>query len=537
MKSKVKKTTRRPAATLLGRIQEKWMLNFGIDEASFSNGNLLKKKLLEVHRDKPSFGEFLMRFFGLRETWKVRMAELSADFDMDELVDELERTPWTDTRFVEVEQDAASDQARVGVFIYQEALEDSGRVYVITVMYEELFPKVYRAELRASASEPEPFLSIATSNGHVALSRQDVRQKWDELDRENIIGLLALHFLNGKKEKLSMRPEEAAKTKSREQFPPPHDPKCDEMIRKVAHGRTKCTLITLPLEIVKPGDYQFSVLFPAPIIRPFMYEIRDGDRPQLLAYWDGKQFVVSDDYAAYLAYRALKVQDVPVVVMGDYPTAIYGEGVVGGPELLPDVTYRPSTLPIEQSECERVLDSRLQNELILERRDPWFSLIFQFHKFLNNPLTKERELHDLLVRGARELAPGAYKVLSEVGLGKTYRMDLAIQLNGDAQRILLVELERANLPIFTKGGAPYAHVTHAMQQVEDWIRFWHEHPGEVPSPLDATIAPSGVVVIGRSKHLSEDEKRRLLSLNANRRVQLITYDDLAERIETYTAWN
>lgn len=76
---------------------------------------------------------------------------------------------------------------------------------------------------------------------------------------------------------------------------------------------------------------------------------------------------------------------------------------------------------------------------------------------------------------------------------------------------------------------------HALQQVEDWLRWWYEHPNELPHEIDANIPPEGLVVIGRRLSMPDDEKRRLLHLNANRKVKVITYDDLAERLELLIA--
>jgi hypothetical protein len=49
--------------------------------------------------------------------------------------------------------------------------------------------------------------------------------------------------------------------------------------------------------------------------------------------------------------------------------------------------------------------------------------------------------------------------------------------------------------------------------------------------MDITTDITTLVVISRSAGMSEDDRRRLLNLNYNRRVQLITYDDLVTRIE------
>jgi hypothetical protein len=121
--------------------------------------------------------------------------------------------------------------------------------------------------------------------------------------------------------------------------------------------------------------------------------------------------------------------------------------------------------------------------------------------------------------------------MSEVCLGKDYRVDLVIQYKLDERRLLLIELEKAGLPIFTKSGRLRSHVTHAIQQVEDWMQWWLEHPTNIPAALDGSIPPDGLVVIGRNISMDERSKRRLVHLNHNRRVKLITYDDLLDRIE------
>ena len=120
---------------------------------------------------------------------------------------------------------------------------------------------------------------------------------------------------------------------------------------------------------------------------------------------------------------------------------------------------------------------------------------------------------------------------SELRLGSEYRADLAIQYKLDEKKLLLIELEHPNAPIFTAKGRPRARVTHASQQVEDWLQWWREHPTEVPKGFDPTIPVEGLVVIGRSHKLSEKDKRRLLHLNSTRDVKVITYDELLEKLE------
>jgi hypothetical protein len=120
-------------------------------------------------------------------------------------------------------------------------------------------------------------------------------------------------------------------------------------------------------------------------------------------------------------------------------------------------------------------------------------------------------------------------------LGRAHRVDLAIQYDQADHTVALVELERASHSIFRKNGRLRDPVDHAVQQVEDWLRWWREHPSEVPEPFDASLPVTGYVVVGRSSDLSEEDRRRLAHLNEGRRVKVITYDDLLERLERLIA--
>ena len=65
--------------------------------------------------------------------------------------------------------------------------------------------------------------------------------------------------------------------------------------------------------------------------------------------------------------------------------------------------------------------------------------------------------------------------------------------------------------------------------------WWRENPSKIPHPFDPTVPVEGLVVIGRSVEMDDDSKRRLLSLNHNRLIKVITYDDLLERVKSLIA--
>ncbi|HHF3203153.1 Shedu anti-phage system protein SduA domain-containing protein [Vibrio alginolyticus] len=121
-------------------------------------------------------------------------------------------------------------------------------------------------------------------------------------------------------------------------------------------------------------------------------------------------------------------------------------------------------------------------------------------------------------------------MFSEVRIGR-YRADLVIRYEQVDKKVVLVELERHSDKIFTKSNRIRKKVTHASQQVEDWINEIRLGTNNAPKWLTNQYNPEGFVVIGRSKDLSEDQKQILFSLNVNRKVKIITYDDLLERMK------
>lgn len=447
--------------------------------------------------------------------------------------------PWSEARFLEISGLPAPFQDCEGIFIYQEQLRDHGRVYVVTFFDEKNFPKVSRLELRACKIQPEPFISLLTTAGYQNHTLDSVLNDIDELAPQIKVALLSLQCLDAEKMYLSKTVEDASHSGTPDKmfYPPPEDSVCESLIAGVKSNKVGCTKLIVPLDDVEPADYDYALVYPIGLIKPVIQELKVGSKFEILVYWNGSAFAMSDDYSVYLAHRALEMPEVAVVVMGDYPEDGYGEGQKGGKELLPSLGYQYCPSPGRDKETRlHILDARLRRELGPSTSDKLYSFVFEFHRYLHNPLTLEKDLHQLILNGVKIFnSTTSTRVHTEVRFGGQYRADLVIESDKENRGILLVELKRANLPLFTKSGAPYAYVTRAMQQVEDWMRFWRENPASVPAPLDPTISPTGIVIIGRSKFLTDDDRRRLMSLNSNRRIQLLTYDDVLARVEDYVA--
>ncbi|WP_025119782.1 MULTISPECIES: Shedu anti-phage system protein SduA domain-containing protein [unclassified Serratia (in: enterobacteria)] len=107
---------------------------------------------------------------------------------------------------------------------------------------------------------------------------------------------------------------------------------------------------------------------------------------------------------------------------------------------------------------------------------------------------------------------------------------MVLEYEQSHRRILLVELERHVDKIFTKDNRLRSKVTHAGQQVEDWIGEIRSGKKNVPNWLKKEYVVEGAVVIGRSKNLTLKQKETLRVINTNRTIKIMTYDDLLEQM-------
>lgn len=144
--------------------------------------------------------------------------------------------------------------------------------------------------------------------------------------------------------------------------------------------------------------------------------------------------------------------------------------------------------------------------------------------------TREKDLHCFLKQHTQVLDSHVAAVYSEVRIGK-YSADLVLQYRQSDKRVALVELEPHSAQIFTKRNSPRHKVTHAVQQVQDWIRGIYNNASNLPEWLAGNYTAEGMVVIGSSKDLTHDQKDTLMIHNAKSDIKTLTYDDLLERFQ------
>jgi hypothetical protein len=517
--------------TLLGRLRLALFKQITGNDESVPTDQEVRHFIVEQYRLNATVGELLLGILSTKSIRAAEYAQLQEPNDLSQLLRALDENPLEKAHFLEIIDCPEPLPCSLGALVYCEELREGGYVYTVTLLDDKEFPDHFagRAEIRSSQVAPEPAFGILGHGEYESYSLNDYRN-----DPFVVFMTQILNHVHNNRAKYLISLTELGQwdLHAPPALKPPTDKKLLMLLQLVRLGKVKCAEAEVELSLVKPHNLDFCLSYPLDVVDELVRRAQNGSLVKLLVYWSKGAFVMSDDYGYYLAYRKLGYPKVPVVIMGPFPEKITQPTRVGGIDLIPPVTISQeggySSLSPELREF--VLESRLQRKTMSKAVSNLYVLCLFLARLIQDPHTKEKQLHKFILENPVIIDPYGLHVETEVRLGNDYRIDLAIQYAFTDKRILLIELERANIPIFTKKGRPRAKVTHAIQQVEDWLRWWRENPFRVPKPLDGSLPAEGLVVIGRSIDLDEDAKRRLLNLNHNRKVKVITYDDLLERL-------
>jgi len=155
--------------------------------------------------------------------------------------------------------------------------------------------------------------------------------------------------------------------------------------------------------------------------------------------------------------------------------------------------------------------------------------ILELGELLRNKSRNENELQRFLTENPILFGLEYVQIIPKHRLGSEYEMDYAlVNHNG---MVDLVEIESSNLPIYTKRGNPSSKLTHAEQQVLDWLDWIERNNSYSQRNLQGMLSPKGFVVIGKSDSLSIANKEKLNRRNIiyRDRLLILTYDDLLDR--------
>jgi len=96
---------------------------------------------------------------------------------------------------------------------------------------------------------------------------------------------------------------------------------------------------------------------------------------------------------------------------------------------------------------------------------------------------------------------------------------------------LLVEIEAPIRKLFRKDGQQRQELTHAINQIADWTQYVADNKNTVEQKLGLvgiSSTPRALIVIGRSASLTEENRRKLATIEGQlNKLRILTYDDLA----------
>ncbi|HMJ46662.1 MAG TPA: Shedu anti-phage system protein SduA domain-containing protein [Ferruginibacter sp.] len=160
----------------------------------------------------------------------------------------------------------------------------------------------------------------------------------------------------------------------------------------------------------------------------------------------------------------------------------------------------------------------------------------EFNILLDKPgVHEKRDIHPFLKKHTFILSPFAALILSEqqIGIGKQFQIDFLIRRpNGT---YVLIEIENPRHKLFTKSGSLTSAASHAVGQIEDWQEWIEDNLPSVQRKYPDISSPEGILIIGRSASLTNDDRKKLKRKNINTRgrMTILTYDDLITDAKAY----
>ena len=143
---------------------------------------------------------------------------------------------------------------------------------------------------------------------------------------------------------------------------------------------------------------------------------------------------------------------------------------------------------------------------------------------------KEEEIQKFLKKNPILIQP-CNQIIPKQKLGEDFVTDFVL-VNILDQGVIytLVEIEKPSMRVLTKKGEFSAEFKHAERQILDWKIWIQNNQDYLQRKLKDFRNPKYLIIGGRSKNLSENEKRRIRIWNdSHKDIKFLTYDDILER--------
>lgn len=160
-------------------------------------------------------------------------------------------------------------------------------------------------------------------------------------------------------------------------------------------------------------------------------------------------------------------------------------------------------------------------------RKEFGNLLEAYKALLDSNPKREEVLQSFLKENPVLLCPTYTMVRPKLQIGARVTDFVFQAASGD---YLLVELEKSTDPLFIQSGDTSSKLNHARDQISDWRRYIEDNLSTVQHELGLpgiSSNPKGLIVIGRAQSLSEENRRKLVTLeNGSPRTKIMTYDDV-----------
>jgi hypothetical protein len=204
---------------------------------------------------------------------------------------------------------------------------------------------------------------------------------------------------------------------------------------------------------------------------------------------------------------------------------------------LEDLDHSTKIQPIDFYVREAANRTRLAELVEAERVVAGLRLaIEELSAELAKDVRDENALQRLLTARPSLLGLEYRQVIPKHSLGGEYELDYAaITTNGFVH---CIEIEPSTLKLYGKGGNPRAELVHAEQQVLDWLDWMDRHAEYASAKLPTLLRPTGTVVMGRRRDLTDRDVMRLERRNAawSGTLRVLTYDDLVDQARATLSW-
>ena len=154
------------------------------------------------------------------------------------------------------------------------------------------------------------------------------------------------------------------------------------------------------------------------------------------------------------------------------------------------------------------------------------ALLLEMDSLLQGP---EEPLHQFIKQHPEILCPTCDCFWSKLPFGSRVS-DFVFR--EPANDYLLVEIEAPTRELFRQDGQQREPLTHAINQISDWLGYISTNRAKVESDLGLagiSTNPRTLVVIGRSESLTDDNRSKLTTIQSqNPKLRILTYDDVLE---------